>query len=200
VHHRPGPGRADDPRGRRREAGFTQADVKRGWAIECRINAEDPFRNFLPSTGRLVKFQPPAPTGAAPRPQPAYANGFGGVRVDTGVYEGGEIPMFYDSMIAKLIVHGRTATTPSPRCARAQRLRDPRHQQQHPVPGGAAGPPEVRVRPVQHRLHRRALRQGFKAEDVPHDDPMFLVALAAFIRRKAAPVPQRSAASCRATR
>ena len=43
--------------------GFTQADVKReGWAIECRINAEDPFRNFLPSTGRLVRFQPPEQT------------------------------------------------------------------------------------------------------------------------------------------
>ncbi len=73
---------------------FTQADIRRqGWAIECRINAEDPLRNFLPSTGRLVKFRPP-PEG-------------GGVRVDTGVEEGGEIPMYYDSMIAKLIVHGR---------------------------------------------------------------------------------------------
>ena len=63
-----------------------------GWSMECRINAEDPFRGFLPSTGRLVKFQPPAEGD--------------GVRVDTGVFEGGEISMYYDSMIAKLIVHG----------------------------------------------------------------------------------------------
>lgn len=71
---------------------FTQADIKRdGWAMECRINAEDPYRQFLPSTGRLVKYMPP--------------ESINGVRVDTGVYEGGEIPMYYDSMIAKLIVH-----------------------------------------------------------------------------------------------
>ena len=61
---------------------LTQADVKRdGWAIECRINAEDPFRNFLPSTGRLVKFQAPLTTMAAAAPVPAG----GGGRVDTGV-------------------------------------------------------------------------------------------------------------------
>jgi propionyl-CoA carboxylase alpha chain len=73
---------------------FTQAQVRRdGWAMECRINAEDPYRNFLPSTGRLVRYQPPVEDA--------------GVRVDTGVYEGGEIPMYYDSMIAKLIVHGK---------------------------------------------------------------------------------------------
>jgi propionyl-CoA carboxylase alpha chain len=72
---------------------FKQSEIQRkGWAMECRINAEDPYRNFLPSTGRLVKFTPPAEKD--------------GVRVDTGVVEGGEIPMFYDSMIAKLIVHG----------------------------------------------------------------------------------------------
>jgi propionyl-CoA carboxylase alpha chain len=74
---------------------FKQEEVKiNGWAMECRINAEDPFRGFLPSTGRLVKYVPP----------PAE----NGVRVDTGVYEGGEISMFYDSMIAKLIVHAAT--------------------------------------------------------------------------------------------
>jgi propionyl-CoA carboxylase alpha chain len=82
---------------------ITQAEVKReGWAIECRINAEDPFRNFLPSTGRLVRFVPPE--------QNLFQSEAGiknGVRVDTGVVEGGEIPMFYDSMIAKLIVHGK---------------------------------------------------------------------------------------------
>jgi propionyl-CoA carboxylase alpha chain len=73
---------------------FKQEDIKLdGWSMECRINADDPFRNFLPSTGRLVKYRPPEELD--------------GVRVDTGVYEGGEIPMYYDSMIAKLIVHGK---------------------------------------------------------------------------------------------
>ena len=83
---------------------FKQSEIKReGWAIECRINAEDPFRGFLPSTGRLVKFAPPAETWVASGEVPQD----GGVRVDTGVVDGGEIPMFYDSMIAKLVVHGR---------------------------------------------------------------------------------------------
>ena len=82
---------------------FTQAQVRpSGWAMECRINAEDSYRNFLPSTGRLVRYAPPPVTMEAARPVPAK----GGVRVDTGVYEGGEIPMYYDSMVAKLIVHG----------------------------------------------------------------------------------------------
>ena len=85
----------------------------------------------------------------------------GGVRVDTGVYEGGEIPMYYDSMIAKLIVHGARPRRGDRAHARgAQRLRHPRRVQQHPVPGGAAGAPEVRGRRLQHRLHRRALRPG----------------------------------------
>ncbi len=83
---------------------FKQSEIARnGWAIECRINAEDPYRNFLPSTGRLIKYRPPEQNMEAAQPVPQG----GGVRVDTGVYEGGEIPMFYDSMIAKLITHGR---------------------------------------------------------------------------------------------
>jgi propionyl-CoA carboxylase alpha chain len=101
---------------------FTQAQIVRtGWAIECRINAEDPLRGFLPSTGRLVAFRPPVQTlfaSALPPPSRPSPNGgrgeetgvAGGVRVDTGVYEGGEIPMFYDSMICKLIVHGTDRT------------------------------------------------------------------------------------------
>ena len=91
---------------------FGQDDVRReGWAIECRINAEDPLRGFLPSTGRLVTYQPPPQNLQAARPtlgapeEPASA-GVGGVRVDSGVYEGGEIPLHYDSMICKLIAHG----------------------------------------------------------------------------------------------
>ena len=64
-----------------------------GWALECRIYAEDPLRNFMPSIGRLVRCQPPEADA--------------GVRVDTGVGEGSEITMFYDPMIAKLVTHGR---------------------------------------------------------------------------------------------
>ena len=82
---------------------FTQAEIpRRGWAIECRINAEDPQRGFLPSTGRLVVFRPPPQTLVAGEPR----LGATGVRVDTGVYEGGEIPIHYDSMICKLIAVG----------------------------------------------------------------------------------------------
>ena len=74
---------------------FKQDDIKlNGWAIEARVYAEDPYRNFLPSTGRLTRYQPPAESE--------------NVRVDTGVYEGGEISMFYDPMIAKLISYGAT--------------------------------------------------------------------------------------------
>jgi propionyl-CoA carboxylase alpha chain len=75
------------------ELPITQADVGiNGWAIESRVYAEDPFRNFLPSTGRLVYYRPPAENEH--------------VRVDTGVFEGGEVSMYYDPMIAKLITWG----------------------------------------------------------------------------------------------
>jgi propionyl-CoA carboxylase alpha chain len=78
---------------------FKQSDVKiNGWSVESRVYAEDPFRNFLPSIGRLVKYRPPAET---------TANGIT-VRNDTGVFEGGEISMYYDPMIAKLVTHGPT--------------------------------------------------------------------------------------------
>ena len=125
--------------------------------MECRINAEDPFRGFLPSTGRLVRYQPPTPTMEAAAPMPAD----GGIRVDTGVYEGGEIPMYYDSMIAKLIVHGRDrGDAIAPHARGAERIRDPRRLEQHAVPVGAARAPEVRRRRLQHRLHRRAASAG----------------------------------------
>jgi propionyl-CoA carboxylase alpha chain len=78
---------------------FKQSDVKiNGWAVESRVYAEDPFRNFLPSIGRLVKYRPPAE---------GIFNG-ATVRNDTGVFEGGEISMFYDPMIAKLVTHAPT--------------------------------------------------------------------------------------------
>jgi propionyl-CoA carboxylase alpha chain len=74
---------------------FGQSDVKMvGWAVETRVYAEDPYRGFLPSTGRLVRYRPPA-AGE-------------GVRVDDGIAEGGEVSIFYDPMIAKLITSGAT--------------------------------------------------------------------------------------------
>jgi len=82
--------------------GFTQADIGiDGWSVETRVYAEDPYRGFLPSTGRLVRYQPPAR---------ASSRGEGGVvvRVDDGVAEGGEVSMFYDPMIAKLITWAPT--------------------------------------------------------------------------------------------
>ncbi|WP_294532440.1 acetyl/propionyl/methylcrotonyl-CoA carboxylase subunit alpha [uncultured Rhodoblastus sp.] len=73
-----------------------QSDVQlKGWAVESRIYAEDPTRNFLPSTGRLVKYRPP---------EEGRSEGVT-VRNDTGVFEGGEISIFYDPMIAKLVTH-----------------------------------------------------------------------------------------------
>ncbi len=87
-----------------------QSDVHlRGWAVESRIYAEDPTRNFLPSTGRLVKYRPPAE---------GHSNGVT-VRNDTGVYEGGEISIWYDPMIAKLVTHAGDRATAIEAQARA---------------------------------------------------------------------------------
>ncbi len=87
---------------------MTQDDVKiDGWAIENRVYAEDPYRGFLPSTGRLVRYQPPV-AGWTEDEAANGRRGVDGVRVDDGVYEGGEVSMFYDPMIAKLITWGET--------------------------------------------------------------------------------------------
>ncbi|MGQ3082842.1 MAG: acetyl-CoA carboxylase biotin carboxylase subunit [Hydrogenophaga sp.] len=160
---------------------LTQADVKReGWAIECRINAEDPFRNFLPSTGRLVRFAPPA--------QSMYqgdTNALYGVRVDTGVQDGGEIPMFYDSMIAKLIVHG------TDRLDAIAKMREALNgfiirgiSSNIPFQAALLAHPKFVAGDFNTGFIAEHYGQGFRAEDVPHADPDFLVALAAFVRRK----------------
>jgi propionyl-CoA carboxylase alpha chain len=78
---------------------FKQSDIRlTGWAIESRVYAEDPFRGFLPSVGRLVRYRPP---------KEGSSSGLT-IRNDTGVYEGGEISIYYDPMIAKLVTHGPT--------------------------------------------------------------------------------------------
>jgi len=87
--------------------GFAQDDVTlTGWAIENRVYAEDPYRGFLPSIGRLVRYDPPE--DARPEYGPVAADGDAYVRVDDGVREGGEVSMFYDPMIAKLITWAPT--------------------------------------------------------------------------------------------
>ncbi len=151
---------------------LSQADVRfNGWAIEARIYAEDPFRNFLPSIGRLVRYLPPTESEA--------------VRVDTGVYEGGDVSMYYDPMLAKLIAHGAT---------RDSAIAHLRH-----------GLNEFYVRGVSHNIsflaalvdHTRFQKgqlstnmiaeeypDGFHPTDVVHDDPGLLITVAASIHRR----------------
>jgi len=151
---------------------FKQEDLKiDGWAMECRINAEDPFRGFLPSTGRLVKFIPPEEKR--------------GVRVDTGVYEGGEISMYYDSMIAKLIVHAPT---------RERAIERMREALNGFVIRGVASNISFQAALMQHPrflsgnfntgLIAESYPKGFDASMLPHEDPALLVAVAAAMHRQ----------------
>jgi len=160
---------------------ITQAEVKRnGWAIECRINAEDPFRNFLPSTGRLVRFQTPVQTMFQSNTQDLL-----GVRVDTGVQDGGEIPMFYDSMIAKLIVHGTDRNDAIAKMREALNGFIIRGISSNiPFQAALLAHPKFVAGDFNTGFIAENYAKGFRAEDVPHDDPDFLVALAAFVRRK----------------
>jgi propionyl-CoA carboxylase alpha chain len=161
---------------------FTQADIPRqGWAMECRINAEDPFRGFLPSTGRLVRFQPPVQTMHAAEPVPEG----GGVRVDTGVAEGGSIPMFYDSMIAKLIVHAPTRTEAMARMREALNGFVIRGVASNiPFQAALLAHPSFQSGDFNTGFIAQHYAHGFRAQDVPHDDPNLLVALAAAAQRR----------------
>ncbi|CUB01350.1 acetyl-CoA carboxylase biotin carboxylase subunit [Comamonas thiooxydans] len=160
---------------------FTQADVKRdGWAIECRINAEDPFRNFLPSTGRLVRFAPPEQTMWQ-----SDTEHLNGVRVDTGVYDGGEIPMYYDSMIAKLIVHGKDRNDTIAKAREALNGFAIRGISSNiPFQAALLAHPDFVSGKFNTGFIAQHYADGFHAEDVPHDDPDFLVALALFRNRR----------------
>ncbi len=160
---------------------LAQKDVQRnGWAMECRINAEDPFRSFLPSTGRLVRFQPPKETMFA-----ADTARLMGVRVDTGVQDGGEIPMYYDSMIAKLIVHGKD------RLDAIAKMREALNgfvirgiSSNIPFQAALLAHPKFVAGDFNTGFIAENYGKGFHAEDVPHADPDFLVALAAYVNRR----------------
>ena len=158
-----------------------QEDVQRnGWAIECRINAEDPFRNFLPSTGSLVRFHPPETTMFQGNTEQLL-----GVRVDTGVQEGGEIPMFYDSMIAKLIVHGRDRNDAIAKMREALNAFVIRGISSNiPFQSALLAHPRFVSGDFNTGFIAEQYAHGFRAEDVTHQDPDFLVALAAFVRRR----------------
>jgi propionyl-CoA carboxylase alpha chain len=159
---------------------LTQADVKRnGWAMECRINAEDPFRNFLPSTGRLVRFQPPKETMFA-----SDVSQWQGVRVDTGVQDGGEIPMYYDSMICKLIVHGKDRLDAIVKMREALNGFVIRGVSSNiPFQAALLAHPRFVAGDFNTGFIAENYAKGFRAEDVPHHDADFPVALAAFVNR-----------------
>ena len=171
---------------------FRQHDIERdGWAIECRINAEDPERGFLPSVGRLVKFEPPLPAlfagvaGPPSRPSSGAGRSEHGVRVDTGVDEGGEIPIHYDSMIAKLIVHGRD---------RSDALERMRHALNGFVIRGVASNVAFQSALVAHPefvagrfdtgFIAKHFPNGFRPGEVAHEEPQFLIGLAAAVNRR----------------
>ncbi len=152
---------------------FSQTDIRReGWAMECRINAEDPFRGFLPSAGRLRRYLPP-------EEEPDR------VRVDTGVYEGGEIPVYYDSMIAKLIVHEPT---------RPQAIARMRSALNEFYVRGVSSNIAFQAALMQHPRFgsgdfntgfiAQEYPHGFHASDVIHESPAFLAAVAAVARRR----------------
>ncbi|MBE1236472.1 acetyl/propionyl/methylcrotonyl-CoA carboxylase subunit alpha [Phaeovibrio sulfidiphilus] len=150
-----------------------QEDVSiNGWAIESRLYAEDPFRGFLPSIGRLVRFIPPVDEDGA-------------VRVDTGVEEGGEISMYYDPMIAKLITHGQTRDEAIQLMSTAL---DGFYVQgiSHNVPFLAAimAHPRFREGRLTTNFIAEEYPEGLRKADLPAKDPTFLIAALGAIHRK----------------
>ncbi|QYK43850.1 MAG: acetyl/propionyl/methylcrotonyl-CoA carboxylase subunit alpha [Xanthobacteraceae bacterium] len=127
-----------------------QSDVKlNGWAVESRIYAEDPYRGFLPSIGRLSRYRPPAEGNV----------GEATVRNDTGVYEGGEISLFYDPMIAKLVTHAPTRIAAIDAQAKALDA--------FVVDGVGHNIPFLAALMQHERWRKGALSTGFIAEEYP---------------------------------
>ena len=153
------------------ELPITQADVGiNGWAIESRVYAEDPFRNFLPSTGRLVYYRPPAEDDH--------------VRVDTGVFEGGEVSMYYDPMIAKLITYG------SDRDEAAAHMRSALDR--FIIRGVSSNLNFLSALMVHPRFMEGNLStnmigeeypDGFSPADIPHENPALIITVAASMLR-----------------
>ena len=151
---------------------FGQKDVKlEGWAVEARVYAEDPFRDFLPSTGRLVRCQPPVETDF--------------VRVDTGIEEGSEVSMYYDPMIAKLITSGDTRNQAIDRLADAldtYYIRGVSHNIS--FLNAVISHPRFREGRLSTNFIAEEYADGFHAADVPQADPTLSIVVAATIHRR----------------
>jgi len=151
---------------------ITQADVGiNGWAIEARVYAEDPFRNFLPSTGRLVYYRPPAENER--------------VRVDTGVFEGGEVSMFYDPMVAKLVTWGddRDNAIETMRAALDKFLVRGISTNLSFLAALMAHPRYVSG-DISTNTIAEEYPEGFSAADLPHADPSVIISVLASMVRK----------------
>jgi len=136
-----------------------------GWAVESRVYAENPFRGFLPSIGRLVRYIPPQENQH--------------VRVDTGVYEGGEVSMFYDPMIAKLITWGETRQDAIKLMRRALDEYYIRGVESNiPFLASLMNHPRFNEGRLSTNFIAEEYPDGFHATDAPHDDPSLLVAVA----------------------
>lgn len=148
-----------------------QKDVNlRGWALEARIYAEDPFRNFLPSIGRLVHYQPPAENDH--------------VRVDSGFEEGSEISMYYDPMIAKLITYGENREQAIERMADAldaYYIRGVSHNIS--FLNAVIAHPRFKEGRLTTNFIAEEYPDGFQPSHVPQDDPILPVAIAAIVHR-----------------
>jgi propionyl-CoA carboxylase alpha chain len=146
-----------------------QSDVKiNGWALESRVYAEDPYRNFLPSTGRLVRYIPPAENE--------------NVRVDTGVQEGGEISVFYDPMIAKLCSYGKDraeATMHMREALDAYYIRGVSHN--IPFLASLLGKKRFEEGRLTTNFIAEEYPEGFSDKDLPSEDPTKLLAIAALV-------------------
>ena len=151
---------------------ITQKDIGiNGWSIESRVYAEDPFRNFLPSTGRLVYYRPPEEDDH--------------VRVDTGVYEGGEVSMFYDPMVAKLITWGED---------RDQAIEKMRAALDKFIVRGISTNISFLSALIAHEKYvtgnistntiAEEYPDGFNPGDVAHDDPALIIAVVGSMVRK----------------
>jgi propionyl-CoA carboxylase alpha chain len=142
-----------------------------GWAIESRVYAEDPFRNFLPSTGRLVHYQPPDDAVH--------------VRVDTGVFEGGEVSMYYDPMIAKLITWGSDRDEAIARMRAAlDRFVIRGVSCNLAFLSALMAHPRYVSGDISTNTIAEEYPDGFSPEDLPHKDPAVIICVAATMARR----------------